>query len=234
MAKGAVIAVLGVQLGLMSAGDAQAAYTQNDSARLISIYQQINGASTLYCGCSLAVQQGRFFTDLVSCGYKVRKDAKRASRVEQARIMPPREFGLELSCWEQGGRKYCSNADAKFQQMEKDLHNIYPVIGELSKDRYYYRFSDWNAQPAQYGSCEMVVDFKEHKVQPPERARGKIARAYLYMADLYKLNLPDEQRRLFEAWDAMYKPASDECQRNVLIKQMQGNDNPFITRACRF
>lgn len=70
-----------------------------------------------------------------------------------------------------------------------------------------YNFSEWNGEPHQYGQCEMVVDFKDRKVQPPKNSRGAIARTYLYMHDRYEFRLSKSQERLLRVW-AEY-PVSD-------------------------
>ena len=59
-----------------------------------------------------------------------------------------------------------------------------------------FRFSEWNAQPGQYGRCDMVVDFKGRRVQPSRASRGAIARPYLYMQERYKLRIAAQQQKL--------------------------------------
>ncbi len=199
---------------------------------LPSIYRQLDHPSTIYCGCPVSIERNRFVLDLKTCGYQVRKQAKRAARVEIEHVMPAWEFGHQLQCWQNGGRKQCAT-DARFAVMEGDLHNLFPAVGEVNGDRSNFQFSQWNATPYQYGKCEMVVDFKSRLAQPPERSRGVIARAYLYMADRYSIRLAPAQRRLYEAWDRTYAPDANECRRNVLITKQQGNDNPYVTARCR-
>ncbi len=203
---------------------------------LPDIYRQLDAPVSLYCGCPLELNRNRFSVDLRSCGYQVRKQPKRAARVEMEHVMPAWEFGHQLQCWQQGGRKQCSSSrrgSVTFQAMEGDLHNLFPAVGEVNGDRSNFRFSEWNARPTQYGKCEMVVDFKGRRAQPPKRARGTIARAYLYMADKYGIRLSQAQNRLYQAWNRQYAPDENECRRNVLIARIQGNANPFVSEACR-
>ena len=70
-------------------------------------------------------------------------------------------------------------------------------------------------------------------VIPPERARGIIARAYLYMNNRYHIPVDKNHIELFELWNDRYPATPDECRRNELIKQVQGNSNPFVDRQCR-
>lgn len=85
----------------------------------------------------------------------------------------------------------------------------------------------------QYGACQMVTDFSLRISQPPPRARGTVARAYKYMEKRYGVTLSSAQRKLFDAWDRQYPPGKWECERNRQIKNIQGNDNPFVTSRCR-
>lgn len=47
----------------------------------------------------------------------------------------------------------------------------------------------------------MLIDRKRQRVTPPERARGVIARAYLYMSMMYGIELDAEHVNLFNRWN---------------------------------
>ena len=187
---------------------------------------------SFYCGCDIQWQGKKGLPDLEACKYKVRKQEKRANRIEWEHVVPAWQFGHQLQCWQQGGRKNCKK-NKQFKMMEADLHNLVPAIGEVNGDRSNYRFSDWNGVPQQYGQCEMVVDFKQRKVQPPKSVRGHIARTYLYMHERYDFSLSSSQKKLYQAWHKMYQPDAWECERNKRISKIQKIDNSFITEACR-
>ncbi|WKE66184.1 endonuclease [Gallaecimonas kandeliae] len=187
--------------------------------------------NTFYCGCAIDWHGKKGVPDLKSCGYQVRKQQRRANRIEWEHIMPAWEFGHQLQCWQKGGRKQCTK-DKTFERMEGDLHNLAPAIGEVNGDRSNFRYSALTDKPHQYGQCAMVVDFKANRAMPPERARGTIARTYFYMEKQYGIRISRQQRQLFTAWDRLYPVTSWECQRNDKIKGLQGNDNPFVTQAC--
>ena len=186
------------------------------------LWKQLGNPKTLYCGCPLHFE----------CGYKVRKNAKRAARIEAEHMMPAWEFGHQMDCWRQGGRKKCTLKSSQYQKAESDLHNLWPALGEVNGDRSNFQYSDWNAEPGMYGKCEMVVDFKSRRAQPPKEARGIVARAYLYMAARYDVRLSDAQRKLYESWNRTYAPNADECLLNRLIERVQGNDNPLVSVRC--
>ncbi len=170
--------------------------------------------------------------NLASCGYEPRKQPERANRIEWEHIVPAWELGQQRQCWQQGGRKNCVKTDPLFAQMEGDMHNLVPAIGEVNGDRANFRFSEWNGKPTQYGRCEMVIDFAGKRAQPPARSRGAIARTYLYMAEQYQLRLAQAQQKLFAAWHKQYPVSAWECRRDELIAKVQGNHNPFVEEQC--
>ncbi|MBT1444237.1 endonuclease [Shewanella sp. JM162201] len=196
------------------------------------IYQKLPMQS-FYCGCDIKPNGKRWEVDFESCGYQVRKDANRAGRIEWEHIVPAWEFGHQRQCWQQDGRKGCAKTDPVFVKMEADLHNLVPAIGEVNGDRSNFRFSQWNASASQYGLCDMAIDFKGRRAQPPAHTRGQIARSYLYMQQTYGLRIASAQLKLFQAWDKSYPVDTIECQRDALIAQRQGNHNPFVQRQCQ-
>lgn len=190
--------------------------------------------TTFYCGCDFEWKgkKGAGRTDLASCGYSVRKQIKRASRIEWEHVVPAWAFGHQRKCWQEGKRKNCNKNDAVFKAMASDLHNLVPAIGEVNGDRSNFSFTEWNGTPKQYGQCPMIVDFKARKVQPPKESRGPIARTYLYMSDRYDFNLSKSQNRLMEAWDKQYPVNQWECERNSRIAKIQNWGNRFVGNKC--
>ena len=76
-----------------------------------------------YCGCKIDWQGKKGVIDLESCGYKVRKNENRASRVEWEHVVPAWQFGHQRQCWQEGGRKNCAK-DPEYRKMESDMHNL--------------------------------------------------------------------------------------------------------------
>ena len=200
---------------------------------LYKVYKELNYTKTFYCGCDFAFKKSYFGAiDLKSCGYKIRKNAKRASRIEAEHIMPAYNFGRQLKCWIEGGRKNCKR-DKIFNLMESDLHNLVPAIGEVNGDRSNFKYVQelvYSASHnvASYGQCPIKIDFTASNAKPPEHTRGQIARAYLYMQKTYKIKLSDKQLRLMLLWNNKYAPTQHEIDRNRLIYKYQKTLNPFI------
>jgi deoxyribonuclease-1 len=58
------------------------------------------------------------------------------------------------------------------------------------------------AERSDFGSCAMKIE--NRKAEPPEAARGRIVRTYLYMEGAYKrYSMSKSQRQLMSAWDKM-------------------------------
>lgn len=190
--------------------------------------------SSFYCDCDIEWQGKKGIPNLDSCGYKVRKQLKRASRIEWEHVVPAWQFGHQRQCWQNGGRKNCTKNDKVFKAMEADLHNLVPAIGEVNGDRSNYNFSQWNGiDGATYGQCEVQVNFKQRRVMPPERSRGAIARTYLYMSQEYGFKLSKQQAQLMNAWNKQHPVSRWECERDRRIAKIQNNHNPFVIKNCQ-
>ncbi|SQI41687.1 Endonuclease-1 precursor [Leminorella richardii] len=200
-------------------------------AKRLAIDIHKDKAKTFYCGCNIRWQGKKGIPDLQGCGYRIRSNVERAGRIEWEHVVPAWQFGHQRRCWQSGGRKNCTK-DPVYNQMETDLHNLQPAIGEVNYDRSNFRFEQWNGVASQYGQCQMKIDFKQRAAEPPERARGAIARTYFYMRDRYRLNLSKRQEELFRVWDMLYPATAWECERNRRIQKVQGNDNPYVAKHC--
>jgi len=193
---------------------------------------------TFYCGCHYDKHNK---VDLRTCGYLIQQDKRRARRLEWEHIVPVSLWGNHFSCWKEAvcckrthcyrGRACCRKVDRSFAKMEADLHNIVPEIGELNALRSNYRFGILpHIRASRFGACEIKIDPKMRRVEPPPHTRGFIARAYLYMSERYNISLSESQARLFISWNKQYPPQPWEIERNKRICNMQGNDNPYITQ----
>ncbi|WP_413111022.1 endonuclease [Thaumasiovibrio sp. DFM-14] len=205
----------------------------NVAKRLLTDKIYHDYTETFYCGCDFTWKGRRGEPDLDNCGYQVRRQEVRANRIEWEHVVPAWQMGHQRQCWQEGGRKNCSR-DPEYRIMEADMHNLTPAIGEVNGDRSNYRFSQWNGEHgAFYGQCEMKVDFKQRTAEPPARARGAIARIYLYMHEQYDFTLAKAQKQLMQAWHRQYPVDTWECVRDRRIATIQGNHNRFVQQACR-
>ncbi|MFP1892201.1 deoxyribonuclease I [Lonsdalea quercina] len=228
--KTLVIATVGYSLMTFSALSQEINSFTQAKAAAVKINRDVPGS--FYCGCRITWQGKKGIPDLASCGYEVRKNADRANRIEWEHVVPAWQFGHQRQCWQNGGRKNCEQ-DEVYREMETDLHNLEPAIGEVNGDRGNLMYNQWNGSEKQYGQCEMKIDFKNKMAEPPERARGPIARTYFYMRDRYHLTISRQQTQLFEIWNQQYPVTQWECTRDNRIAQVQGNHNPYVQQACQ-
>ncbi|WP_282131123.1 endonuclease [Pseudoalteromonas aliena] len=182
-------------------------FTRFSTAKKHLIKTLPKDAKSIYCGCDIKKQGKKLVPDPTNCGYVPRntltrsgKVNVRALRIEWEHIVPAWEFGHQLQCWQNGGRKNCRKVSAKFRQMEADINNLAPAIGEINADRSNYRFGMLNEKATQYGRCEVKVNFKQRVIEPPVDARKRIADTYAYMQKTYGLKISDKQKKLFNAW----------------------------------
>lgn len=94
------------------------------------------------------------------------------------------------------------------------------------------------------------IDLPNKSFEPPDRAKGQVARMIFYMATRYEpgdngpkekmpdLTLRDDNKRVKDpwigdlctlvAWNNTYGPTDFERRRNDRVMELQGNRNPFI------
>ncbi|MFC0179374.1 endonuclease [Thorsellia kenyensis] len=194
---------------------------------------------TFYCDCPITWQNKKGIVEIDKCDYKIRKNQTRAERVEWEHVVPASKFTLlsenaeQRACWQDGGRKNCSQKDPLFQKMEGDLHNLQPAIGEINGDRGNLSFSHWEGHTGHsYGRCSIKIDFKRDEVDPPDSVKGQIARIYLYMYETYGLSYSLAELIQMDYWNSFYPVTKWECERDRRIAKIQGNHNKFVKENC--
>lgn len=79
----------------------------------------------------------------------------------------------------------------------------------------------------------MQIDSKSRKAEPPNYAKGMVARSYLYMESAYpRYRMSDSQRKLMNAWDKQHPVTDNECHRAKLIQDIQGSKNLVVLGRC--
>lgn len=210
----------------------------------------------LYCGCAYAAEPGRGMrVDLASCGYVPARDAARAERIEWEHAVPAAAFGHTFTEWREGspkcvdakgkrfkGRKCARIASAEFARIEADLHNLFPVVGEVNglrgdlpmgildpPDRAHAHLNAGGTSATfHFGQCASAIE--GGVFMPRREVRGDLARAYLYMNQSYPERglVDDAHRAVFETWSKEDPPDAWERERNKRIAARQGNANGFI------
>lgn len=188
-----------------AAARAQRIVDYEDARRVFWKELYADGGTTLYC------------RQLFGPGYN------RGINIEH--VFPASWAAYSLRC---GKRHQCRERSAEFNRIEADLHNLYPSRSDVNKARNNYRYAEIPGERREFGRCDFEYDERQRLAEPTPAARGRIARAMLYMADEYDLYLKKKQRQLLENWDREYPPSEKEHARNARIEQLQGNRNPFI------
>jgi len=119
----------------------------------------------------------------------------------------------------------------EYRYMQADMHNLFPAIGSVNALRSNYSFTMLPTEKPDFGSCAMKIDNK--KAEPPEIARGRVARTYLYMDATYNaFGMSRKTRQLMATWDRQYPVSEWECQRERRISKIQGNRNEIVRSRC--
>jgi deoxyribonuclease-1 len=200
---------------------------------------------TIYCGCRY---EGKL-VDIGSCGYRPRRGGKKAAtQLNWEHVVPAENFGRSFVEWREGvpacrrkgkmrkGRK-CAERNPEFNHMEGDLYNLWPEIAELNQLRKNFNMAALggavgNAAYDSFGGCQAVI--KDRKFEPMDRAKGIVARTYMYMDQAYPGRgiISDKNEKLFELWDKQFPVTSWECKLAKKIRAAQGNENPVLQSRC--
>ena len=196
---------------------------------------------TFYCQCNYNNNRPNW----ESCGFRPRKDKKRASRIEWEHILPASYFGKKFYAWVNGhpncinnkgkkfkGRKCTEKVHKLYRYMQADLYNLQPAIGEVNGLRSNYQIGEIDGEVREFGKCD--IEIKNKKVEPDPKIRGDIARTYLYMEQAYPQYIKFNQsiKKLIIKWDQDDPVDTWECKRANLISYIQGNTNKILQNRC--
>jgi len=125
-------------------------------------------------------------------------------------------------------RKLCRKNSTRFNQIEADMHNLYPARTDINKTRGSFPFAEISGERRNFGRCDFEFHPRKRVVEPTPSSRGNIARAMFYMHQTYDLPLFKKQGKLLKRWHRQDPPDRAEKERNRLIEKHQGTRNPFI------
>lgn len=189
---------------------------------------------TLYCQCQFDHQKK---INLSSCGMQSAQDIKRARKLEWEHMMAAEHFGKHFECWrtplcEKNGKYYkgrrcCQKIDSRFRHIESELYNLWPAVGLVNQARSNYRFSILDGRRDFYG-CAFSVDKQTRRAEPPDYAKGIVARANLFVADYYGIRISNAQRQLLNAWNQLYPADNRERAWAARVAKIEGYNNPYI------
>ncbi|MGV6825761.1 MAG: endonuclease, partial [bacterium] len=144
---------------LPGVSQAQSTYLDTLPTFWRSLYPQ--GGSTLYCEYAF-------------------KPFDRNVNVEH--VFPMSWVTRELRC---GNREQCRRSSDRFNQIESDMHNMYPSLKQVNRQRGAYAYDNIKGEQWSFKGCD--IEISQRRVEPAPSARGEIARAMLYMSQQYDL-----------------------------------------------
>ena len=195
---------------------------------------------TLYCEAAFDSSKHVIFPE----GFQTSKYEKRSKKIEWEHVVPAENFGRTFEEWRTGdpqcvnskgkafkGRRCAEKVNLEYRYMQADMFNLFPAIGAVNALRRNYNFAMQPGEESDFGSCAMKIE--NRKAEPPKAARGKIARAYLYMESNYhRYSMSRQQRQLMNAWDKMYPVDAWECERTKKIMALQKGENEVVKSRC--
>lgn len=130
-------------------------------------------------------------------------------------------------------RRECVEAtNDQFRTMIGDMYNLFPALAPINSARRDREYADLPYAKNRFGSCG--VKWVRGKFEPPDRAKGQLARATLYMDKEYKaFVLTQHQRQLMMDWNLAFPVNKWECVRAKRIEKLQGNENHFVKEPCK-
>ena len=238
--KTIITAILATLITLPTLAANQEIQSFSKAKKLLEKQVYNNHRKTLYCGATFDAKKK--VTPLP--GFTTTKYVKRAKNVEWEHVVPAENFGRTYSEWRDGhkqcinskgkafkGRRCAEKVNTEYRYMQADMFNLYPAIGAVNALRSNYNFTMLPAVKSDFGSCAMKIDSR--KAEPPEIARGKIARTYLYMEGAYKrYSMSKSQRQLMTAWDKIYPVDAWECTSAKKIASLQKSENNVVKIRC--
>jgi deoxyribonuclease-1 len=153
----------------------------------------------------------------------ISKNVKRLINVEH--VFPMSWAANTVGC---GDRDQCRRYSDRFNQIEADMHNMYPSRRDLNYERGSLSFGIVKGEERNYDDFDFEIDLRKRIIEPTLESRGNIARSMLYMADAYDLKIFSKQFRMLKSWHDQDLPDEREILRNDLIEKVQGNRNYFI------
>lgn len=127
-----------------------------------------------------------------------------------------------------GTPQQCRDHNENYRRITSDLHNIVPADARLELER---RNAKFEALPdsIQPDACGLKRSFQI--IEPPDALKGDIARVLLYMSETYNLPIMGNLHQIKE-WSRIDPPSPEEIDRNLRIKNIQGNENRFVSNPA--
>ena len=143
------------------------------------------------------------------------------SRISVDGLYDDRRLAKHFGC--RSSRLCRGNKD--FVQINEDYHGLHPVTSKVELVRRRNLFGDLPDNVTVDPECGYQQSFQVF--DPPQHAKGDVARAMLYLHERYELPLLGTLE-MYQRWNEEDPVDEEEKRRNDEIEKFQGNRNPFI------
>jgi deoxyribonuclease-1 len=204
----------------------------NAKVAIKQIYQTLD-APEFYAGCPITYAD-KPIINYNDCKFQPRTYTKNIPYPDVEHKSPASLYGQNLMCWQDGkakdesSRDYCAKNDTTYNLYESDLHNLELAIPEINRNRSNFVYGNLSDEFAEYGNTGIKIDIKGNIFEPANGQKGDVARTMMYMAETYHIPLTTVQMNTYKAWDKLDPVDSFERDKNIAIKKIQGNGNPYI------
>lgn len=170
-----------------------------DAADILINQVYANGGSTLYCKTPFSAGDRGVKADSIYGGHLLLR---------------------HFSCIT---ARQCSSKPG-YDTVANDLHNLYPIQRSTEVDRRGSLFGDL-PEDSRENDCGYRSAFQTF--DPPDHAKGNVARAMIYMHRQHSLPLVGNLE-MYKRWHQLDPPDDEEKARNNAIGRIQGNRNTYI------
>lgn len=175
----------------------------------------------IYCGCPIYYDGAiKFENGPLACKYAPPEGESNDERIDIEHIVPKSRFKKDNP----------TISNDVFNLLTNNFHNMYPGIRKINNKRQVKEYGNSKITTLQYGRCETTIG--TNLIHPRDAAKGQIAKAYLYMNSIGAIQLTETELVTFNGWHNNHPPEKEECEREKIIFNIQGNHNPFISNFC--
>lgn len=209
--------------------------TYQEATEFLEFRIYFDHRETIYCGATYDDDKNIIDFD-ISGPFQ-----ERGTRMEWEHAVPAESFGRSFVEWREGhpdcekngvhykGRRCAEKTSETFRRMERDMYNIFPSVGSINARRGKRQYTELPEEKPDI--CQ--AKYSRGAFEPPDLAKGRVARASLYMDWRYPhYSLGPSQKSLFLRWSEKFPVDKWECVAARRIEKYQGNENPFIKDKC--
>jgi len=200
--------------------------------------------ATALCGCVFDPNLfSATFTgiDPRTCGYLPRRPVPESRRVAPLRVVPDVVLSHGRPCMDQPASTYvdadghriepaqwCATHDPLVMAERNDLFNTMVEVEEIVVDTVGMHPGIAPQAPTPYGTCPVRLDHRANTFEPPDAAKGRIARIWLYMSEIWGIYVAPAELETYKKWHQAHPPTREELTWGKAVALDQGMENPYL------